>query len=289
MPSLVPRSVQLRHPELFLQDAHIDRRTYTRQVPMQVLALGFSRTGTASMCAALHVLGYPTYHFFRIFTSVRDADMWAEAYEAKYFGGDATLDRSFFDKLLGHVSAVTDAPAIGFARELIAAYPEAKVILWERDEQTWLESFEEGVISTYKSRVAQLLAWLDPQWWGRIHRIIYGGMCKGTFGANDQNELRRNSLRVYRAHFATIRELMQDRPGELLEYKMGDGWEPICKFLGEPVPAEVFPRINDRAAVRAMGLAVWLKILDNSIWRLLALTIALMAAIFLASSLHKGH
>jgi Sulfotransferase domain len=30
----------------------------------------------------------------------------------------------------------------------------------------------------------------------------------------------------------------------LLEYRPQDGWEPLCKFLGKPVPAEPYPFIN---------------------------------------------
>ena len=30
----------------------------------------------------------------------------------------------------------------------------------------------------------------------------------------------------------------------LLEWEPEDGWEPICKFLGKPVPQEAFPYAN---------------------------------------------
>jgi hypothetical protein len=33
----------------------------------------------------------------------------------------------------------------------------------------------------------------------------------------------------------------------LLIYQVKDGWEPLCRFLGEPVPAGPFPRTNDRS------------------------------------------
>lgn len=33
----------------------------------------------------------------------------------------------------------------------------------------------------------------------------------------------------------------------LLEWSVEDGWEPLCKFLGKPVPKEPFPRVNDAA------------------------------------------
>lgn len=30
----------------------------------------------------------------------------------------------------------------------------------------------------------------------------------------------------------------------LLEWEVGDGWEPLCKFLGKPVPDVPFPHAN---------------------------------------------
>lgn len=32
----------------------------------------------------------------------------------------------------------------------------------------------------------------------------------------------------------------------LLEWEVGDGWEPLCKFLGKPVPEVAFPHSNTR-------------------------------------------
>lgn len=31
----------------------------------------------------------------------------------------------------------------------------------------------------------------------------------------------------------------------LLEYHAREGWEPLCNFLGKPVPTEAFPRVNE--------------------------------------------
>jgi hypothetical protein len=33
----------------------------------------------------------------------------------------------------------------------------------------------------------------------------------------------------------------------MLIYDVGSGWEPICDFLGVPVPDAPYPRANDRA------------------------------------------
>ena len=33
----------------------------------------------------------------------------------------------------------------------------------------------------------------------------------------------------------------------LLEWKVQDGWEPLCKFLGKEVPEGKFPHINTKS------------------------------------------
>jgi len=52
----MPRSITLqeKHPELFAQDFYIDPRSRKRKAPMEVLCLGYMRTGTAceSTCHA---------------------------------------------------------------------------------------------------------------------------------------------------------------------------------------------------------------------------------------------
>ena len=44
-------------------------------------------------------------------------------------------------------------------------------------------------------------------------------------------------LSHYRAHNAAVKALVPKE--KLLIYKIGDGWEPLCKFLGKPVPGMV--------------------------------------------------
>jgi hypothetical protein len=65
-----------------------------------------------------------------------DCLMWSDALAAKY-DGEGTFTRDDWDKLLGHCQAVCDWPAVAFAKELIEAYPDAKVILTTRDVDSW--------------------------------------------------------------------------------------------------------------------------------------------------------
>jgi hypothetical protein len=74
----------------------------------------------------------------------QDIAMWAEALESKFDAkkeNPLALDRRTFDMLMGHVGACTDQPAAVFAKELVAAYPEAKVVLVERNIDKWYDSF----------------------------------------------------------------------------------------------------------------------------------------------------
>ena len=62
--------------------------------------------------------------------------MWQDAFAAK-FDGKGKFGREEWDALLGHCQAVCDWPSIAFAKELIEAYPEAKVVLAGRDVNSW--------------------------------------------------------------------------------------------------------------------------------------------------------
>ena len=55
-------------------------------------------------------------------------------------------------------------------------------------------------------------------------------------------------LERFHQHNAEVREYFADRPDDLLvmDIAAGDGWEPLCAFLGVPAPSGEFPRSNAR-------------------------------------------
>jgi hypothetical protein len=62
---------------------------------------------------------------------------------------------------------------------------------------------------------------------------------------------REHALAVYRAHVDRVRaEVPGDR---LLVFEAGQGWEPLCAFLGVPVPEEDYPRSNSTEEFLAHG------------------------------------
>ena len=98
-----------------------------RQVAMEVLSLGMPRTGTASMQAALQLLGYSdVHHGFALVDQPYSSNLWEKAVEAKFLLKGVPCDRAMFDALLGGYAATTDAPSAFFAEELLASYPHVR-------------------------------------------------------------------------------------------------------------------------------------------------------------------
>lgn len=59
-----------------------------------------------------------------------------------------------------------------------------------------------------------------------------------------EGDFEKNGKRRYREYYDEIRSIVPKE--RLLEYKMGEGWGPLCEFLEVPVPeGKKFPRTND--------------------------------------------
>ena len=47
-------------------------------------------------------------------------------------------------------------------------------------------------------------------------------------------------------------------PERLLTYNVKSGWEPLCKFLGKPIPSIPFPNVHDRVKLEGEMFVLWL-------------------------------
>ncbi|KXJ88433.1 hypothetical protein Micbo1qcDRAFT_214327 [Microdochium bolleyi] len=233
-------------------------RSKKRLVPMRVLSLGFCRSGTASMKAALEILlGHPCFHAFELIDHIDECEGWNAAMDAKFFGkGTPFTTTEQWDTILAPYAAVTDVPAICFADELLHAYPDAKVVLVERDIESWYQSFDDNVAQHVFGFVINLVALLDRWFLGRL-ASLHHRWARGWMGSTSREEMRACARDKYREHYAHVRRIT---PRErLLEYKLGSGWKPLCEFLGiKDVPGVPFPRVNESAAmeVRMKGLVM---------------------------------
>ena len=54
------------------------------------------------------------------------------------------------------------------------------------------------------------------------------------------------------AYLNIYKEARETIPKErLLEFKLEQGWEPLCKFLGNEIPTTPFPHINETTSFKA--------------------------------------
>lgn len=200
---------------------------------------------STAMQVALNILGFTCYHSVLFFSNIKDCAAWSAALDAKFFDKGTPFTKREWDALLGSFSAISaDPPAIAFAQELVELYPEAKVILVERNVDAWYSSMNEVVIKSSWSPFLNFLADLDPWLVGPI-RDCHHRWIKGWWKANTMKEMQEKARSMYTEHYALVRKVTPKE--RLLEYRLGDGWEPLCQFLGKPVPDVPFPNVNDKA------------------------------------------
>ncbi len=199
-------------------------------MPLKVIGAGFGRTGTLSLKTALEMLGFgPCHHMTEVLDDLdRQGPLWNRVVAGK--GAD-------WDAVFAGYQATVDWPGCHYWAELAAHYPEAKVILTLRDPARWYASMKETIFAAPASRWIMLLLRVirHPMRFG--HAII----TQRTFGF-DQSEA--NAVAVFEQHNAAVRRGIA--PDRLLEFDVRQGWEPLCAFLGVPVPDAPFPRTNDR-------------------------------------------
>lgn len=114
---------------------------------MQVLCLGPGRSGTESLRNALVVLGYDAvFHGYEGMMRVPTTHQaWVQLMRRKFddtSSPDHTITRADFDAIIGDCEAVTDMPCVNFARKLVEAFPEAKVIINTREIDAWYASYQ---------------------------------------------------------------------------------------------------------------------------------------------------
>lgn len=204
-------------------------------------------------------LGYvETYHMMcASIENPPDALLWHDALVAKYFPERSPLPagtirtREFWDQLLGNCQAVCDWPACAFAEELIEVYPEAKVVLTGRDVDSWHKSTLPTVYWRATDHELRMLSntalpfGLSGSWAAQM----YYPMLKMFFDTFFEGDFPGRGKDVYRRHYAAVVDMATSggkNPERLLEFRVQEGWEPLCNFLGEVVPkGQKFPNVND--------------------------------------------
>ena len=201
---------------------------------LRVVGAGLGRTGTHSLKVALEqLLGAPCYHMYEVLGKPDAIATWHAAARGEMPDWNAFLD--------GYAAAV-DWPAAAFWREILAANPDAVVLLSVRaDAETWWKSADATIFEISRREPPP-----DPMIAAQLAMVL--DLLRERFCAEWPDETA--CKRAYDAHNAAVRaEVPSDR---LVEWQPGDGWGPICDALGLPVPAEPFPHLNSTEEFRAL-------------------------------------
>lgn len=241
--------------------------------PPTVIHAAPGRSGTMSMAAAYQILGLRTYHsqFADNLTNFRQYALLEEAAEAAHpwvpgARPRAPFTRADWDELFGDFDVVTENGACYMA-ELVAAYPDALVVVTERDFDPWWASYERQCVDKlWGTPGLTIIAAVMAALTGYRGVQAMSKQLLGCFGARDADELRRNAREYHRTYYADVRRLVP--PERRLEYRLGDGWAPLCEFLGKEVPDVPFPRVNE-AGQHDERLAELHKKLFSQAWRTL--------------------
>jgi len=210
-------------------------------MPLKLIGVGFGRTGTESLYTALNQVGLPCYHMYEVLNSRANKshlDFWLKVARAAP-GTPFDWEREVFS----NYAAAVDNPACVPWRELMAAYPDAKVILTvhPKGPDAWWESTMDTIYFTENAWQFKVLEAVTPfgRKFGEMSRkLIWGRGHQGTMGD------RAKAVAYYQQHIETIR---REVPAEkLLEFKVTEGWGPLCRFLAIPEPQTPFPNVNSR-------------------------------------------
>ncbi|KAM7198355.1 P-loop containing nucleoside triphosphate hydrolase protein [Rhypophila sp. PSN 637] len=232
----------------------------------KIIVAGLPRTSTTSLKKGLEVLGIgPCFHLGDPPAPIRRVKESAHVLAIK----DTALRRHRLKQLYDGYEAVFEPPASTLVDDMLAIYPDAKVILSVRkDPNVWLASYK-GLGMDLRSRAYRWSGYWVP---GVVHSSdlisAWAAFYEKKFhmAAKDVP-----SVELYHRHNAWVREIVP--AGQLLEFQPSMGWGPLCEFLGREPPAEgtPFPWVNEAAFLRnvirtamAVGAVIWVVIFGTA-------------------------
>ena len=187
---------------------------------LEVIGSGLGRTGTKSLQTALNMLGFgPCHHMVEVFTHPETVGLWIEA----------GAGRPDWDQIFRDYRSAVDYPTAAYWRQLAEHYPD-EVIHTVRDPEAWFESTQATIFSANR-----------PSPPGKFAEFF------ASFGGSGEHVHDRvGMIAHFRKHTEEVTATLP--PERLLVYEVTEGWEPLCRFLGVPVPDAPFPAENSREA-----------------------------------------
>ena len=204
---------------------------------MKLIGAGLPRTATLSQKIALEMLGFgPCYHMVDVLSDLDRVRQWSDA-----LAGNAN-----WDEIFNGFQSTVDWPGSFHYRQLIEAYPDAKVLLSVRSGESWVRSMNETICGlhygdTMMRDVSSARARVDSDWHGFVD------LMKAMLRASGLLAFDNGSVTALADAMKRHNEGVKLASERVLVWSAADGWEPLCEFLAVPMPDVPFPRTNDGA------------------------------------------
>ena len=198
---------------------------------LRVIGAGFGRTGTLSLKVALEKLGFGPCHHMKEVVENQDQTEW--------FHRASKGEKVDWHKVFEEYQSAVDWPAVAYYQELADEFPDAKIILGIRDTDAWYQSVKETiytVIPNFPKWIRLVLPRANKAL-DMINRTVWIGEFSGRF------EDKEFAVDVFNKHIELVSTVFPEE--RLLIHSAKDGWQPLCDFLGVPVPDGSYPWVNE--------------------------------------------
>ncbi|KAK4241544.1 hypothetical protein C8A03DRAFT_41031 [Achaetomium macrosporum] len=245
---------------------------------LKIINAALPRMGTKSMALAYQTLGFKAHHGLLEEPFDTPWSLLEEAAEATWAGVTSApscprppYTRQDWDRLWGNDYDVVTDLAAPFTLELIKAYPEAKVIVIQRDFESWWTSF--------KSRLAKLVYWniSGVRAVYTIRKLFFG-----LLGGRTREECEKNARMAYERYYEEVRKAVPQ--SRRLEYQLNQRWVPLSEFLRVKVPDTEFPWVNSKTEhqqeIKARALKIRIRAAKVVLPRIAGLVIILLVFLF---------
>lgn len=255
------------------------------ETKIEVICAGLGRTGTKSLQAGLDLLNYKTYHF----VSPKDAAGWASLAE----GTGATSGDVLDAITAAGYNATCDNPCCDLYLEQLQKFPDAQVILTVRDTpEKWVSSWkilmefirvQELPFSLLYPSFIQFIPFMKN--WNTMRSLMgtrVTGLDKGDLirGWRHKEDPDAWLATQYNAHNTKV--IATVPRNKLLIFNVNQGWAPLCKFLGKPVPDDPFPNVNESGDIASATIVM--KVVTYAWIPIVASIAALMRSHILSNS-----
>ena len=199
-----------------------------------------NKTGTKSITKALRHLGFTVFDWEEQMFDFMDH--WVDVFQN---GAKPDVKRIY-----QNADAVVDIPGNFFYEEILECFPDCKVVLSEREEDSWVKSavnhFEK--IAGTRSYITYLLSMLSATV-GKLSYVSHSSRCAlfGSLNPKSTYVFRKR----YRIHNQRVKSIVP--ADKLLVYNVKQGWKPLCDFLGCAAPSVPFPHENIEAEITKMS------------------------------------